>query len=237
MSLWNQERESLCDLICCYWMSRWVFSCCRGVRRKNNLPGVIQAKWAAGWGGVCTCCFPRSWCPRARLEAELVGLIRRLRCWEQKNKGKKKNISSIIHIIHIPHRFQYVELLIIQLRHNETMNNGNSFNCPKAQKTCLPWLTWERCLNPLSNSVTGNTILLTHCQNSSVFPVFLFFFFFLWKLLHSSTRRRVCEGRMCFVQGLRMKRIIMCGGTLFYGIIENEEFIFKVSQKVHWNTN
>lgn len=38
---------------------------------------------------------------------------------------------------------------------------------------------------------------------------------------------------MRFVQALRMKGIIMRGGTLFYGIIENEEFIFKVSRKVH----
>lgn len=30
------RKGSLCDLICCYWMSRWVFSCCRGVRSKKQ---------------------------------------------------------------------------------------------------------------------------------------------------------------------------------------------------------
>lgn len=40
------RKGSLCDLICCYWMSRWVFSCCRGVQSENNLPGVI---WVSEW--------------------------------------------------------------------------------------------------------------------------------------------------------------------------------------------
>lgn len=42
------RKGSQCDLICCYWLSRWVFSCSRGVHSKNNLPGVIWAKWVRG---------------------------------------------------------------------------------------------------------------------------------------------------------------------------------------------
>lgn len=44
MSLWNQEREAYVIWFAVIGWAGGVFSCCRGVRSKNNLPGVILAE-------------------------------------------------------------------------------------------------------------------------------------------------------------------------------------------------
>lgn len=64
------RKGSLCDLICCYWMSRWVFSCCRGVQSKNNLPGVIWGKWVEGERFTLVVFYSSKWCSRVKIKVE-----------------------------------------------------------------------------------------------------------------------------------------------------------------------